>query len=217
MPGPPARSGPVRDGLPGSIVRSGDADLALDAVVMDVAAADGADAEVALHLVGRHVPGCDRAHRHVAPDVARNEIARADGLGLHATAHSVDFRVTGCNRVDRNATLDVAQAEIARTDIAGMGIAANTIHFHVAGAHAGEIHAADVARDYVARTHLQPELPGDTVHLEVAGAETGLQRSDTSDIGVARTFFQLDGHGLRHPHVELQVCVGPTEQRDHNV
>src|SRR5690348_10969117 len=104
--------------LPGSIVRSGDADLALDAVMMDVATADGADAEVAVHPVCRHVTGCDRAHRHVALDVARNEIARADGPGLHATAHSVDCRIAGCNRADRNTAPDVAQAEIARTDAA---------------------------------------------------------------------------------------------------
>src|SRR6185437_11531534 len=215
-----------------SIVVARHADLALDAVVADIAAADRADAEVAAHAVRVEVAGADaarvhvaaclrnlhvarrdRAHRHVAGDVADDQAARTHALRVEAAADTADLGVTRCDRTQRHVALDVAQHEIARSDGARVRIAVHAVHAGVAGAEAGKIEAAGIAGHHVTRTHAQAERARDAARLEVAGTERRIQRGDVVDLRIARTFLQLDRQRLRHAHVQLQVCVGAAEQR----
>src|SRR6185437_16007827 len=88
-----------------SIVVARHADLALDVVMADIAAADRADAEVAAHAVrievagtdaarvqvaaclrNLHVARRDRAHALVAGDVADDEATRTHALRVEAAA-----------------------------------------------------------------------------------------------------------------------------------
>src|SRR5690348_11155837 len=194
-----------------SIVVARHADLALDAVVVDIAAADRAHAEIAPHavrteiagtqavrmhapagLLDAHLPRRNRAHRYVARDAANDEVARADAVGLDAAAHAGHFHVARRNGTDRDVAGHVAQAEIARADAADMRVTMHTIHAHVTGTDAGEIQASHAACHDIARTYPQSEFPGDAFDLEVARAERGIQRGGAADVAITEASLQLD-------------------------